>query len=328
MNFFSRILRLGGDKLKYKLTVFFICLSISTLIWFLIKLSDVYITEINFPIKFKNQPQSKILISQVDSTIILNIQDKGYTIAALKYLSRKTPFIVDLSKLRLHRKGRLYEARINTITWAQNIANNYGFGGEIFSIYPDTIYFLFENQVTRKIRVKPDINIDFKKQFFLYDSIRVEPPEVEINGLGNEIDTINFIRTEHLGFTNLDDSINMMVKLVNPFKSANVTTNPETVRIIIPVEKFTESEITIPVTEKNNNPDLRLRLFPDAVKISFLVALKDFKNVKPEMFSCTVDLSRVSEHANNKIPVTADIFPKFVKITRIQPSEVDYLILK
>jgi hypothetical protein len=310
------------------MTVFLICLSISTLIWFLIKLSDVYITEINFPIKFKNPPQGKILISQVDSSIIINIQDKGYSIAALKYLSRKTPFVVDLSKLRLHRKGRLYEARINTIIWAQNIANNYGFGGEIFSIFPDTIYFLFENQVSKKIQVKPDITIDFKKQFFLYDSITVEPSEVEIRGLGNEIDTINFIRTEHLELKNLDDSVNTKLKLVNPYKSEEVTTDPEMVRVIIPVEKFTESEITIPVTEKNNNPDQRLKLFPDAVKISFLVALKDFKRINPEMFTCTVDLSKVSENANNKIPVTVGTFPKFVKITRIQPSEVDYLILK
>ncbi len=328
MKFFSETKNSQGIKLNYKMTVFVICLAISTLIWFLIKLSDIYNTEISFPIKFINPPKGKILVNDVDSIITLNIQDKGYTIAALKYLRHATPFEVDLSKLRLHRVGRFYDARINTINWAQSLANDYGFEGEIFHIYPDTMYFLFEGEASRKIPVKPDVSIDFKKQFFLYDSIRTEPFEVSVSGLNLEIDTVKFIKTEHIDFKNLDDSINIVVKLVKPKVPGSVIIQPENVSLIIPVEKFTESEITIPLTEKNNTTNLRLKLFPESVKILYLVALKDYKKISPEMFICTVDLSKANENENTKIPVIADTFPKFVKIIRIQPSEVDYLILK
>ncbi len=328
MNFFSGLKNLQGIRLNYKMTVFVICVAISTLIWFLIKLSDVYSTEISFPIKFINPPPGKILVNEVDSLITLNIQDKGYTIAALKYLRRSTPFEVDMSKLRLHRKGRQYESRINTITWVQSLANNYGFEGEIFYIYPDTINFLFEGEASGKVHVKPNVSIDFKKQYFLYDSIRTEPSEVSINGLSNEIDTISFIETEHVEFKNLDDSVIVMVRLVKPNVPGNVTTDPEMVKLIINVEKFTESEITVPITEKNNTNKLRLKLFPEVVKITYLVSLKDYKKINPDMFKCTVDLSKVDENMNRKIPIITDTYPKFVKIIRLQPSEVDYLILK
>lgn len=318
----------GGFRLNYKMTVFAICLAISALIWLLIKLSDTYNTEVSFPVKLTNPPPGKILISDVDSLISVNLQDKGYTIAALKFLSRKTPFVIDLSKLRLHRMGRLYDCRINTMTWAQSLANNYGFEGEIFYIYPDTMYFLFASEASGKVPIKPDVSIDFKKQYFLYDSIRTEPAEVSISGLSDKIDTIKFLKTEHLEFKNLDDSVDVVVKLVKPGISGDLTTDPETVRLIIPVEKFTESEITIPITEKNNTSDLRLKLFPETVKITYLVSLKDFKSITPDKFSCTVDLSQADENSDKKIPVNIGIFPKSVKIIRIQPSEVDYLILK
>lgn len=328
MKFFSGIKNLQGIRLNYKMTVFVICVAISTLIWFLIKLSDVYNSEISFPVKYINPPQGKILVNEVDSIITLNIQDKGYTIAALRYLRRSTPFEVDMSKLRLHRKGRQYESRINTLTWVQSLANEYGFEGEIFYIYPDTINFLFESEATGKIPVRPNVKINLKKQYFLYDSIHTEPSEVSINGLSNEIDTISFIETEQIEFKNLDNTVNVMVKLIKPDVPGNITTNPEEVKLIINVEKFTESEISVPITEKNNTEKLRLKLFPESVKITYLVSLKDFKKITPDMFSCTVDLLNVNENTNTKIPVITNSYPRFVKIVRLQPSEVDYLILK
>jgi len=319
---------LKGIRLNYKMTVFVLCLGISTLIWFLIKLSDTYTTEISFPVKFENPPKGKILTNEVDSLISVKIQDKGYTIAALKYLPRKKPFVIDLSKLKLHRKGRNYESRINTIALTQNLEDYYGFEGEIFYIYPDTMYFLFEGQASSKVRIVPDVSFEFRKQHFLYDSIRTEPAEVSINGLSSEIDTITFIKTEHIEFKNLDDSVNILVKLVKPKIAGDFSTDPEQVRLIIPVEKFTESEINVPITQRNNTSNLRLKLFPETVKITYLVALNDYKKVDADMFSCFVYVSEAKENSGKKLHVTAGTYPKFIKIIRIQPSEVDYLILK
>ncbi len=317
-----------GIRLNYKMTVFVVCLAISTLIWFLIKLSDTYNTEISFPIRLENPPQGKILTNEVDSMISIKIQDKGYTIAALKYLPRKSPFVIDLSKLKLHRKGRYFESKINTIALTQNLEEYYGFEGDIFYIYPDTMYFLFESQAKSKVRVVPDVSYEFRKQHFLYDSIRTEPAEVSISGLNSQIDTITFIKTEHIEFKNLDDSVNVLVKLVKPNIPGDFATDPVQVKLIIPVEKFTESEINIPITQRNNISNLRLKLFPETVKITYLVALNDYKKVTADMFSCFIDASEARENSNEKIRVTTGTYPKFIKIVRIQPSEVDYLILK
>jgi hypothetical protein len=116
--------------------------------------------------------------------------------------------------------------------------------------------------------------------------------------------------------------------LVKPKIAGDFSTDPEQVRLIIPVEKFTESEINVPITQRNNTSNLRLKLFPETVKITYLVALNDYKKVDADMFSCFVYVSEAKENSGKKLQVTAGTYPKFIKIIRIQPSEVDYLILK
>jgi len=314
-------------KINYNLTVFVICLGIAAFTWMLIKLSDNYTVELSFPVVYENQPENMMLVEDVDSTIQVGLDAQGFVIVKLKYFSRKAKFHIDLGKVRLKKHGREYYAMVNTREWAQETARKYDVQGGIVFIRPDTIAFRFEKIVSKHVKVIPDLKFTFAKQYFPYDSLRLEPDRCKISGLAATIDTISAVQTEKREFDNLSQNLNEKVRIRNPLPG-QLFIDPSEVAVTMPVEKFTESELFVPVLIRNNNKNLRVKVFPDKVKIVFMVALKDFRKVSPEMFTVSVDLSKADLASGAKLPVSIDTHPAFTKIKSMEPSEVDYLIFK
>jgi hypothetical protein len=313
--------------LNYNMTVFVVCIVIAAFIWILIKLSSNYSTELTFPVTYADPPASLILVNDVDSLIQIGLEEQGFVLARLKYFSGRSSFQIDLSKVKIRKFGRSYMGMVSTREWAQDIANDFNIDGEITYIRPDTVIFRFEEIVSKTIDVTPNVKFSLQKQYYAYDSISVEPKQVKVSGLAAIIDTINSLPTESTHFSHLSGTFETEIKLFNPLPG-QLKLDPPSVHITIPIEKFTESETTIPISIQNVNDSLRVKIFPNKVRVVFLVALKDFRRVNPDMFSASIDMSEIDDVTDKKIPVQLGAYPSFVRIKKIDPPEVEYLILK
>jgi YbbR domain-containing protein len=322
---------LSGKKkedYRYKLTVFFVCLVISSLVWMLIKLANQYTVEVEIPLTFANYPKDKILVSKVDSIISIGISDQGFTLAWIKYFSRKTPLRIDLSDYRTKQQMHGYVANVGTRTWAQHFLEQYDLKGQVTHILPDTITFYFEDRYTREVPVEAKLNLNFSKQYYAYDTLVINPATVEISGLYQTVDTIEKLTTKTLSYDKLNQSINAMVAVEKPANSPGLRIEPDEVNLKLRVDKFTESTIEVPVSIKHQPPTMRIKIFPETVTIKYLVALDDFKKINPDMFSVSVDLSMLNQMTGNKLELSIDTHPAFVKIINTEPSTVDFLVLK
>jgi len=317
-----------NEKYREKLTIFFICLAISTFVWMLIKLSDQYSTIVTIPVTYNNIPEGKILINNVDTTIKIGLSDRGFSLVWLKYFSHKQPLHIDLKDYKLHQKMHQYAALVGTHSWSQKFLEQYAMHGKVDYILPDTIEFYFENRYSKQVPVKPNFDFKFKKQFFAYDSLILTPDKVEISGLYQSISKIEFVETRQKTFDNLSTSVNQNIALRKPIDSPDFKASPEAVNLKMIVEKFTESQIEVPVSIINQPHNMRIKIFPDNLTIKYLVALKDFKKINADMFVCSVDLSKINGGNNNKLEVSLNTFPAFIKIVNIDPAEVDFLVLK
>lgn len=320
--------RAKSDNSRYKTTVFVICLAISVIIWIMIKLSESFTTQIVFPLQYTGIPEGKVLINEVDSVIKVDVHEQGFLLLGHKYLSNIEPFSIDLSKYRIRRRGGVYETTINTANWAHSLVSNYGIKGDVVSVYPDTILFQFANEGSKTVRVVPDIETEFKQQFFMYDSVKISPPTVKISGLPSQIDTISIIYTEKASFTNLDETISEKLELVKPAEAQNLDIEPSEVEVTIQVEKYTESDLMVPVKIVNNPKNYRIKLFPDKVNITCNVALIDFKKLNPELISAVVDVAEISQSHDKKLKVKIRNAPGFTRISKVEPAEIEFIILK
>lgn len=328
MKIFGRTIKLKDEKYRYKTTVFLLCLFISALIWLLIKLTDEYSTTIEFPVTYSDIPEGKLLTNDLDSTVTIGLRDKGFSLVYLKYFSGKKPMDIRISDLNLKPRDDLFIGTAGTETWARRMLEDFDAEDNLEYIRPDSLVFIFENEISKKVPVLPQITTSFKKQYFAYDSMEISPEQVTVKGAENQVRNIHFIKTRQTSLNNLSSDITKTVELEKPAKAQQIKIEPAQVEVFLPVEKFTEADIVVPVKKINHPYNMRIKLFPENVHVLYLVALKDFDKVNPDMFRCTVDLSNVKNDEDKKLNVKLQNFPKFVKINRIEPSQVEFLLLK
>ena len=94
--------------------------------------------------------------------------------------------------------------------------------------------------------------------------------------------------------------------------------------ISLSVEKYTESTIKIPIVNTVN--EYKIKTYPDFVIVTYLVTLENFNRVNEEMFTASVNIEE--NNNSNRLKVHLIRKPSFVRITRIEPEEVEYLLLK
>jgi len=325
--FFEFIRKLRDPKdysLRNRLYVFLVCLGISVFIWFLIVLSKESYTSIDYPIVYENVPKDLVLLSKTDSILSFRVASGGFELFTFKYLTRKEKITIDLSDLPLSREGNYYMSVFPTRQISNKIVNKMNISEEIVSISPENIYFKFEILSGKKVKIIPDLDVTFAQQYQFSDSVQIIPDRVTINGPKNVIDKIRYIETESINLQNVSESQTVISQLKLPESANNLKLVPTEVEVSFTVDKYTESTIEVPIKYFHENT--RIKTYPENVILTYLVSLKNFNRVDIDMFKATVNYS--DDINSRKLKVEISHSPPFVKITKIEPEEVEFLIIK
>ncbi len=289
-------------------------------------MSKEYYSNIEYPLVYTNIPGDKLLTNSPDSTLILRVKSKGFRLFSIKYLKKHRAIGINLSRTNLRKSRYENTTYVLTSSLKKDIEKKLYLTDKLISISPDTLHFNIEEIVNNKIPVRPDISITYKKQYLLYDSIKLNPDSIIVRGSQETIDTIKFIKTAKIELLNLSENKSFALKIIKPITSPNIKYSTDTINVFIPVEKFTEATIEIPVGILNND-SINIITFPEKVQLTYLVALKDYKRIYPEMFSAGINYNEnIKNNKNLKLKVSKQ--PDFVKITKIKPEKVEYIIFK
>jgi hypothetical protein len=323
------IKRIGNpkdEKLRNQFYVFLVCLAISIIIWFLIVLSKKNMETIDFPVLYGKSPSNLVLTNKPDSLLSFRLSSSGFKLITLEYLTFKKPIQFDLRSLKIRKEGSRYTASASTSEMAKTLIREHNLGQELISVSPQTIYFEFSSVTSKKVPVMPNVDFSFEKQFQLLDSLIITPDSVFVMGANEVIDTIKFVPTELCKLDGINKSQTISGKLLNRWKIYDVSLSENEAKISLNVERFTESTIELPIVN-DHWEDRKIKTFPEKVRLTYLVALKDYKRINSEMFVLGYDTT-VNLNQANKLRVKIIRHPSFIKITRIDPQEVEFLVLK
>ena len=103
----------------------------------------------------------------------------------------------------------------------------------------------------------------------------------------------------------------------------NIQCDVNEVEIVVNVEKYTEAEVEVPITIPD---ETQLHLFPNKVKIRYIVAIKDYPIINDISFKVSIDPEDV--FINETLPVKLELFPNTTQIISINPEEVEYLVIE
>ena len=312
-------------KFNRKVFSFLICLALAGLFWLLTALSKEYTVSADLPLKYLNLPKGKNAFTQLPSYTRTTVKAKGFTLLKFRYYFSKDSLLIDARSLR-HYGYKLYYYTPNSNL--EKVGSNLEPQVKLIRIYPDTLFFSLSSRSVKKVPVKANLVLSFDPQYKLLDTLKITPAMVEISGDAEVIEKISFIETKRTVINNIKSALTEKVALLSPKNTKQVVLSEQTVKIEIPVDRVTEKSYDLPVEVINIPKGKRVKIFPDKVKIKFLIATKDYEKISPEAFKLVADYGKAGNSKNGKLKVEVKQKPVYAKKVTVVPEKLEYIIKK
>ena len=298
---------------------------LSIVFWFLTALNKDYNTVFSYPVKYVRFPKGKVLTNDVPERLDLNVESRGFTLLRFKLKSRLVPIIFDVNSFSLNTISNTEPLTVYILTEyaIEKIQEQLSSEIRVVSISPDSLIFQFTDMYTRKVDVVANLKLEFEKQYMQVADMLVTPDSVTVSGPGLLIDTIRSVGTVSKIITGVRKNIetDLDLKPIHRIEFSN-----EKVNVMVPVEKFTEAGLNIPIEVLNFPDTLFLRMFPSNVDITYRVGLSDYGNVNQHMFQAVVDYADKESNLGNRLHVKIIKAPEYVVITDYRPKNIEYII--
>jgi hypothetical protein len=310
--------------LNRRVLIFFFFLQLSVIFWFLTAMNKEYTTSISYPVHYIRFPEKKVLVNDIPDRLELEVIAGGYTLLRYQLQSRIAPIIFDVNSFSLNTVlGDPTTLYILTSYAKDRIAKQLSSEIEILNISPDSLFFQFADKVSKKIPVKPDLDVSFEKQYMQVGPYLVEPDSVTISGPEMMIDTIERVATIPVTMADVNRSFDMELEMQPLHK---IEYDPLEVWIQVPVEKFTEASLKVQIEVINMPDSLLLRPFPPAVTVSCQIGLSAYETLNEHLFRAVIDYAEVRNMLGNKLQVQIIKMPVYIKSVNFTPKSVEYIV--
>lgn len=278
------------------------------------------------PVTYTNMPNNKILANKLPDKFELTIKAHGFHILKHKiaYLFYPLEFNVkEMTDNRMNiskRTNFIYPARQFITELSSQLSNENEM--EILKMKPDTLTFKFDKLGQKWVKVKPLVTVDLEKQYQISGEITTSPDSILANGPQSVLDTLEVVTTNLKRFNAVAQPVKESVSLPKINEVILDTTN---VTVNIPVEEYTEEQLSIPVKLKDQPSDVIVKLFPEKVKLTFQVGLSRFHDIDPEDFKLSVSYKDIQQ-GKQRLKVNVELFPSYLYDLKVTPEEIEYLI--
>ncbi len=303
-----------------------ICVGIASTFWVLNALEKEYTVELTFPVRYTNMPDNKMLVNDPPKQFVLDVRSFGFTLLRYKLSMAFSPLVFNVGEIAGEMITNQSQLRygIPSKQYQKNMADQISNELNITDIQPDTVYFQFDEIITQKKKVVANVNFRLKKQHYLYDEITVIPDSVEVHGPKTILDTLSGVKTVLQNFKELDQ----LVQRTTALQEIKILRfNPKRVTIQVPVEEYTEKQLSIPIAIDSIPDNLKINLFPAEVKVSFMIGLSLFSEIDSSDFKASVSYTDILNKLDY-LPVKLEKIPPHLKSVNFLPMKIEYLIEK
>jgi YbbR domain-containing protein len=325
-NIFQRLsdfLKNRGLLLDGKFSVFIICILVAGLFWLLIVLSNNYTSVISFRVNYVNLPKDKVIANKLPLVIDASVTTSGFLLYTYKFMEKTDTLTINGNYLTAQSENQFYIATNSIIPEFKEQLNN---KVSINFFTTDTIHFYFDKKSFKVLPVKVNLKYSFEKQYQLSGSILVSPDRIVVSGPSGVLEKLTHLETVKRSIKDLNktEQVNLPLKIEKEFE--DLSFSAKMIVVSIPVEKYTEGNIEVPVSVSNVPPHYTIKTFPDKIKIKYTVALSNFEKVRPEMFLALAEYNTQDSSKSNKLKIRLAKTPEYVLNWQIDPQKVEYIL--
>jgi hypothetical protein len=309
-------LRFPGKK---RLRFFSFFFALSLLFWIITKLSNTYSSSVEFKINFVDIPPLVVLEQDVVSKMKVDITASGFQLLVYHFLKDD----INVSIENADYGGNL--AEIDLMDQKFSLQKQLYQNAILNRVSPPQLNFSFGKLKRLKIPIIPPDEINFKPGYDQAGEWVIEPDSVWVYGTSKKVNALNGLSIQPLSQETVDNNIEEKVKLL-PIDQIRFET--ESVLIKTSVKRFTEKSIDAFINIKNLPDSLSIKLFPQSLKVTFLVLVDKAESVSAADFKFSCDYGQAQSKDENSLEVFMEMKPEGVSKVRWKPKKVDYLIRK
>ena len=292
---------------------------IAALLWLIIKLTVVYTVTEPFAIRFTDIPADQI-IQNDNYHVEATMTTTGFKLMRY-YLKSKNKREIVLSLKDINYKKANFETYSYSKRYLEEqIAEFIDANTTDVQVSDELQYFVMSKLASKRVKINPKTDIDFEKQYNYYGNPISIPDSATIFGAIKDIEDIQYLETEIISKKSVNQNIDAKTKLA---LKENIQCDVDEVEVIVNVEKYTEAEVEVPITIPDES---QLHLFPNKVKIRYIVAIKDYPIINDISFKVSIDPEDI--FINETLPVKLELYPNNTQILSINPEEVEYIVVQ
>jgi len=311
---------LGGMPWKKILTFSFFVL-LSAIFWFFQIYRENFNATYTIPLKYINIPDSIIFDTNLPSDIQVTVRDNGLSMFVYHFSNKKDTLEIDVTTAL----GTLPTNVLQGTSYQQLIKSKLLVSSNIVVYEPNYISFNYTALQHKKIPVIFDGQIFLSAGYLLDGEIKPVPDSIIVYGSSNALKGMNYAYTTDDTIKNFASKEPLFYSLK---KMENIKFVPERVQINVPIDKYTEKEIYIPIVCYNLPEDLDIRFFPSSIRASFWVGLSNYSEIDDEDFKIEFDYNELMGLQQTVVPVRLTSYPDYIQNLAITPTEVEFIFEK
>lgn len=295
----------------------------SFIIWVLITFSKEYKTVIFYEIQYKNIPQNKLLQETPLKNLEIVVKATGFKLLGSKLFDKK--IVLEVNKLQ-QKKGTLFYFLPNK--QFSKIENQLLPGVFIEEILKDTIYLNLGFLASKKVALKPNLDLSFQVGYDLLESVTVSPDSIVISGPENQLKEINALDLKTLKLDNIKTDFSNELSIIKPLNMQHLKLSTSKATVSAKIDKFTEGNLEVSFSIKNLPSNVKLTKLSNFVTVTFVVALTNFTKVSADSFVIECDYKMSENNELSYLIPKVILQPDFVRSVKIIPTKIDFLIQK
>ena len=317
-------------KRKYptrRIFSFFICLLISAFLWLISALNRSYTRTVAIPVKFVNYPVGKRIVNKLPPYIMADIKTSGAKLLMLLVKKSIAEITIDVSAVT-NKKSLSGNTSINTVAFIGNLSKLLNTDVDLIKVKPDSIHFIFGKTFTKKVFIKPQVQINYNIPQGIFKRIKVIPQFINISSDSATLSKIDTLYTEKLVLNNLNQKVEQQTDIQLPEElDGLVALSAQKVTLQINLDEYAQKTIQLPVQVLNAPANTSVKIFPATVNVTITVPYNLFDSLNTSTIKATVDFKQI---ANQKEKLTVTVSSSILdsKITQILPQKVEFVIRK
>lgn len=302
--------------MKKKLPIIIASLLFAVIIWISVLLGNSFIYKIEVPLKTFINDNEVAVKSELPSTVFLNLNAQGWRLLSI-LLSKDLSFRCILPTKENSFKYQLTSA----------VAENQWLSADIkiVDISPVFLQIELDKKISKRVKVNPTANIDFRKGFGLARQLNVFPDSVTITGARTLLSHISEVSTKDFF---VEEVSNQFIEQVGINHSPVIDVDPKQVKVYGDVQKIVDREMqNIPIELKNAPKDKTVLLLPDKISLSVSGGINFLGKITVNDFQVFIDYSDIISDTIGSVSPTV-IPPQYVRLMYLDPERIKYIIKK